>query len=74
MCPKRKSCLLIDIVSDKGGGIFVGEIIHNNDRDISEVYDIFVNIIHSINNIAGSERTENQEETNDEEDNSIHEG
>lgn len=52
----------------------MGEIIHNNDRDISEVYDIFVNIIHSINNIAGSERTENQEEANDEEDNSIHEG
>lgn len=63
LCPKRKSCLLIDIVSDKGGGIFVGEIIHNNDRDISEVYDIFVNIIHSI-----------KEETNDEEDNSVHEG
>ena len=41
----------------------MGEIIHNNDRDISEVYDIFVNIIHSI-----------KEETNNEEDNSIHEG
>lgn len=63
LCPKRKCCLLTDIVSDKGGGIFVGEIIHNNDRDISEVYDIFVNIIHSI-----------KEEANNEEDNSIHEG
>lgn len=37
-------------------------IVHNNDRDISEVYDIFVNIIHNI-----------KEETNDEEDNSVHE-
>ena len=49
-------------------------IVHNSNTDISEVYDIFVDIIHSINNIAGSERTEDQEEDTDEENSGVHEG